>query len=86
MKYCCEWFKSNHKLPREVGLNIRIIKYPETLLMDKANLYRYYISQAYTKEQQNVANLNIKFCPFCGTNLFKFYKNDEFVNESPGNF
>lgn len=86
MKYCCEWFRINHSLPREKGLNIRIVKYSPKELMDEKNLFRYYISYAYIKEDKNVPNLNIKFCPFCGTNLYKFYKSDDYINETPGNF
>lgn len=28
--------------------------------------------------------VNMNYCPFCGTNLFKFYNKDKYVNEVEG--
>lgn len=86
MKFCCDRFEVHHQFPRTHGLNIRIIKYSKSELLDKENLYRFYITIGYNENQENVPNLNIAFCPFCGINLFKYYKNDECVNEVSGSF
>lgn len=86
MKFCCERFQTYYHFPREYGPNIRVVKYSETELLDKNNLYRFYVSFGYQKGDKNVLNLNIAFCPFCGANLFELYKNDYYVNEEPGYF
>lgn len=86
MKYCCDRFKMHYEFPRTHGLNIRIIKYSEDELLDTKNQYRFYIANSYHEGQENVPHMNIAYCPFCGTSLFKFYKKDEYVNEKPGHF
>jgi hypothetical protein len=86
MKYCCERFEMHHQFPRTHGLNVRVVKYSEKDLLDKKNLYRFHITNGYGENQKNVPNLNIAFCPFCGTHLFKYYDNDDYVNEMPGYF
>jgi len=86
MKFCCERFEMHYFFPDNYGMNIRIVKYAENELLDKRNLYRFYITQGYALGQTNVSNLNVGFCPFCGENLFKFYKSDHYVNEKPGYF
>lgn len=86
MKFCCDRFKMHYEFPRNHGLNIRIVKYTPEELIDTKNLYRFYIAIGYNESQKQVAHLNIAYCPFCGTSLFRFYKNDEYINESPGYF
>ena len=86
MKYCCEKFKSEISLKREQGLNIRIIKYNKAELLDTSNLYRFFITAGYTSTDKAVPTMNIAYCPFCGQNLFEFYKKDKYVNESDSSF
>ena len=81
VKFCCEKFEFRQSLPSEKGLNIRIVKYEPNQLLDKDNLYRFYIATYFLKGEKCDMNLNIAFCPFCGTNLFKFYKSDDYINE-----
>jgi len=86
MKYCCERFKSAHNMPSYYGMNIRIVKYLPEELVDKKNLYRYYITRGYDETEKQIASFNVAYCPFCGTSLFKYYKSDEYVNEKSGRF
>jgi hypothetical protein len=86
MKFCCERFQNYHERPRTRGPNIRIIKYDPLDLVDNRYLYRYYISYDYEQTQKLVPNMNIAYCPFCGTSLFQFYNSDNYVNEQPGLF
>ena len=86
MNFCCERFEIHYSFPRSHGLNIRVVKYSESELLDKFNLFRFYITNGYQVDETNIPNLNIAFCPFCGTNLFNYYKSDEYINEVPGRF
>jgi hypothetical protein len=86
MKFCCDRFESGYNMPNHYGLNIRIVKYTKEELIDKQNLYRYYITPGYKEIDVKVPCFNIAFCPFCGTNLFSFYTLDEFINEVSGKF
>jgi hypothetical protein len=75
-----------HQSSREQGLNIRILRFSESELMDKANKYRFFIAPAYSQNDKNVPAINIAYCPFCGTNLFEFYNDDIYVNETYKDF
>jgi hypothetical protein len=46
--------------------------------------FRFYISIGYEKFRPDIPAFNIDFCPFCGTNLYTFYKSDEYANETEG--
>lgn len=86
MNYCCERFESAYKMPNHYGLNIRVVKYKKEELLDKDNLYRYYITPGYLETDTKVPCFNIAFCPFCGSSLFNFYVSDIYVNEISGKF
>lgn len=45
---------------------------------------RFYITMGYENFNYSMPILNIGFCPFCGKNLFDFYKDDEYINEIEG--
>jgi hypothetical protein len=88
-KYCCESFESRAEVPREMGLNIRIVKITEDLALapeDLKNPYRIFMTSGYeldtVKDNKWVI---IRFCPFCGQNLSKRYTSDAFLNEKPEN-
>lgn len=85
-KYCCDKFKMQLSFNKEQGLNIRIIKFKPDDLVDKSNLYRFFITPGYTEADRAVPTLNIAFCPFCGRNLFKYYKEEKYVNEYDDSF
>ena len=85
-KYCCESFRLEVELPRESSLNIRIIKFDKTELMDSKSQFRFFVTPGYKMESRGVPTFNIAFCPWCGKKLFDFYKSDEYVNETNKNF
>lgn len=81
-KFCCNKFEFRVKLRREASLNIRIIKLnEESPFYSRRNKYRFFISEGYKENETGVAVSNISYCPYCRTNLQKFYRNDEYVNE-----
>lgn len=86
MKFCCDRFNAAYILPNYYGLNIRIVKYKSDELFDTRNLLRFYITTGYKEGDVNVPNFNIAFCPFCGKDLFDFYKSDNYANEKSGKF
>lgn len=84
MKFCCDKFKSDWNFPRNVGLNIRVSKFhPRDFnFLIKKEMYRFYITSGYKDNTKAEPNLVIAHCPYCGTNLFKYYKDDYYINES----
>ncbi len=50
----------------------------------KKGPYRFYITTGYSNFNMEIPSFNINFCPFCGTNLYDFYKGDEYANEIEG--
>ena len=84
--YCCDKFRNQCLQNRETGLNIRILKFNEVELLDNESPYRFFITPGYSLTDKLVPTYNISFCPFCGQNLFMFYKDDRYVNENDNNF
>lgn len=86
-KYCCARFGIRHEVSREEGINLRIVKpYPE-YRMDNTNVYRFYLTAGYKEGQKKVGkHISIRYCPFCGTDLYGFYRSDFYINEEPGFF
>jgi|LakMenE01Jun11ns_1017448.scaffolds.fasta_scaffold9803851_1 hypothetical protein len=46
--------------------------------------YRFYITIGYTKFSLSEPSFFIDFCPFCGTSLHNFYREDGLANEVEG--
>lgn len=86
MKFCCERFEHQLSLDREIGLNIRVVKIEEDSHIDTKKRYRFFITPGYKVGDRAVAAYNIAYCPFCGTNLFAFYKADIYINETNHDF
>ncbi len=93
MKFCCNNFKNNYEsgkiysagvLVKEVYPNIKIIKVTSNEFNQGKNLYRFLTVCGFTKDKPPV--LNMRFCPFCGTNLYEYYTSDEYVNENANTF
>ncbi len=83
MKYCCRNFEGDCKVDRRARPNIRIVKIdinqvPE---IDPKYPYRFYFTIGYHDNEKNVPSRFLTYCPYCGKNLFKFYRSDEYVNE-----
>ena len=93
MKFCCDRFKSYHEncgnngesdSERETYPNIKIVKLKADLINGGKNLYRYLILCGFTKD--NPPYIVLKYCPFCGNNLFDFYRSDAYVNADSSTF
>lgn len=84
-KFCCARFGIRHEASREEGMNLRVVKRPPDERPDGWHTYRFYVTPGY-RIGQEVKRLNIRYCPFCGTDLYAFYRSDQFVNEEPDIF
>jgi len=93
MNFCCERFQSNYQsgkvydgdnLIKELFPNIKIVKLKPDKINEGKDLYRYLYVCGFLKDKPPV--INMRFCPFCGTNLYDFYTSDEYINESSRTF
>jgi len=85
MKYCCDEFEMKAKLPNTTSPNIRIVKLePLPKYGDEKSHYAFYITLGYQRFSLRLPKMMINYCPFCGTNLKKYYKSDEYVSEFEG--
>ena len=85
MKYCCEKFQMYHDFPNTTSPNIRVVKFqpiPEAGI--DTSHYSFHITMGYQKFSIKLPTMLISYCPFCRTNLKKFYKSDDYVNEFEG--
>jgi hypothetical protein len=46
--------------------------------------YSFFITMGYEQFSLHLPMMVISFCPFCGTDLQKVYKSDDYVNEFEG--
>ena len=80
-KYCCERFQGYYEKPEPSRLTfpfIKIYKIEKDEWNKGKKLLRYSIVCGFEKDKP--PHIIIKYCPFCGKNLFKFYKSDKWVN------
>lgn len=81
-QFCCDQFTSyyeKHPYPEvETYPNIKIIKLEPDHFNKGKYLYRYYLVSGFVKDKPPF--IVMKFCPFCGVNLFKFYNSDNYIN------
>lgn len=88
-KFCCHSFNFHHGLKKGMGLNFRIIKLTQAFI-DRGylgdNKYRYIITAGYEIFDDKVKMAVMEFCPFCGKELKKIYRSDEYVNETNHNY
>jgi hypothetical protein len=87
MKFCCDRFKNYYergeiyegdKLVKEIYPKIKIVKIEADKYNNGVNLFRFYFVAGFLKDRPPV--INMKYCPFCGKNLFNFYKSDLYIN------
>lgn len=94
-KFCCEHFKSRYEDGgiikdhegnpiKEIFPNIKIIKIKSDNYNKGRNLYRYLFVCGLLKDKPPI--INMAYCPFCGTHLFKFYTKDEYINGNEKDF
>jgi hypothetical protein len=83
-KYCCRHFESDCNVDRRARPNIRIVKIDITKVpeINHKYPYRFYFTVGYTEEEKNVPSRLLYYCPYCGKDLLKFYRSDEYVNEN----
>lgn len=88
-KFCCDNFRFRHSGDSSMGLNFRIIKLSNYFIersQYKGNIYRYFITEGYESLTDKTKILLMEFCPYCGKELKKIYRSDEYVNESNHGF
>lgn len=93
MTFCCSNFEGNYLIKNGFAPNIRIVKFKSEFLISplinaeirgKRNDLRYFITLGYNSFKLDLPLMNIRFCPYCGTNLYKFYDKYEYANEIEG--
>lgn len=77
-KICCDNFKWRYETSSGMGLNIRVAR----LVGLDSSPIAFFITDGYTEESTNVKYCKIDYCPFCGTELAKFYKNEKKIINS----
>lgn len=83
MKFCCHDFETDWHLDRQARPNIRVVKI-DTNQVPEINPkypYRFYFTVGYEQNEKGVPGRFLKYCPYCGKDLFKFYQDDKYVNE-----
>ncbi len=93
LKYCCEKFKDYATLEKRYTPIIRIIKLTSDYYFENSN-DKYFqksglifeITEAYSGEYKTLKGwtIIIDYCPFCGTNLHKFYTSQDYAHETEG--
>ena len=83
LDFCCSRFETDWNLNRNIGLNIRIVKFIPSDMGNIPNeeFYRFFVTCGYNENENPKAHLNIAYCPYCGVNLFDKYNNDCYINE-----
>lgn len=93
MEFCCPNFEGNYLIKNGFAPNIRIVKFTSEFLISqstnkvfksKRNDLRYFVTLGYDEFKLDLPLMNINYCPYCGTNLYKFYNKDEYANEIEG--
>jgi len=91
LKYCCQRFEVRTLSHKNDNPNIRIIKVTSNYLLNGIggkkyiNPYRFILTFGYENFNINeFSNIFFEYCPFCGADLFKFYRSDEYVHEIEG--
>jgi hypothetical protein len=87
--FCCERFKNYYsngevihqgQVVSEIFPSLRITKLKPTRLNENTNLIRFVIICSSLKENKNVSYIFISNCPFCGCDLNKYYKDEQYLN------
>jgi len=88
MKYCCRHFECDCKVDRRARPNIRVVKIDinQVPQIDPKYRYRFYFTIGYDENDRNVPSRFLTYCPYCGKNLFKYYRSDEYINEHNQSF
>ena len=79
INFCCDDFKWRYETNPRMGLNVRVAN----LLVDnKLEEVSFFITEGYSEEFDGVKYCKINYCPFCGSNLSKTYKNENAIVNS----
>lgn len=87
-KYCCSGFRIDVELDKRACPNVRIIKLDskEVKGINPDYPYRFYLTTGYNPGDYQVPSRMLNFCPYCGTNLYRFYRSDKYINENDHTF
>ena len=91
LEFCCEKFKCHWQFNSQSYPNIRVVKYTSDFLINSPHMegkfknpLRFYITFGYEIFKIDMVAVFIEYCPFCGKDLYKFYKSDKYANEIEG--
>jgi len=84
MIYCCRHFESDCSVDRRARPNIRVVKIDINQVpgINPRYPYRFYFTVGYCEGEKNVPSRLITYCPYCGKDLFEYYKSDDYINET----
>jgi len=78
VKFTSDWLVNKNNINFK-GVNIKIGR------KFRNSPYNFYITWGYEDDFSfDLLTLSIEYCPFCGTDLYKFYRSDEYANEIEG--
>lgn len=88
MNFCCHDFQNDWTLDRRARPNIRIVKIDINTVpeINAKYPYRFYLTIGYDEHEKNVPSRSIKYCPYCGKDLYKYYRMDQYTNEHNQSF
>jgi len=84
MKYCCYDFEAYAKVASTTTPNIKIVKFKPLVKGEENQNFGFYCLSGYETFSIFLPKLNLRFCPFCGTELNRYYRDIGFVNEIEG--
>jgi hypothetical protein len=84
MKFCCDKFMVLYQMEKQFGLNIRIIKLSDQFVArgDLNFNKSFLVTEGYPGSiVECKKTMTLNFCPFCGVQLNKYYKDDRYAQE-----
>lgn len=84
MGYCCTNLEVDLRIPSTTAPNVRMVKFMPVKDFIEIPFYSFFLTIGYDTFSMNLPMMTIRYCPYCGKDLFKTYKNDSYVNEVEG--
>ena len=84
LKFCCDKFRFFYSGEKTMGLNIRIVKMSKDFVSRTGLNFdkNYFITEGYSNAiEECKKKIAIDFCPFCGSDLKRIYRSDDYVQE-----
>jgi len=86
MKFCCEKFELHYSFRNGLAHSFRVINCePITLSRENTTNHMRFIIITSPYVNFNILetpSIMIDYCPFCGTDLHRYYKTEEYINET----